>query len=103
VAEQQAGLDAAAAAEGSTLKPVAFPASPQSKPPKRNRGALPTHLPRIAVIVDVEDKACPCCGGTIHVIGEDRAGMLDYAQAQFRVKVIRQPRHGCRACEGAVV
>ena len=29
--------------------------------------------------------------------------MLDYAPAQFRVRVIRRPRYGCRACEGAVV
>jgi len=76
---------------------------PRTKPAKRNRGALPAHLPRIELIVDVEDKACPCCGGTTHVIGEDVAEMLDYAPAQVRVKVIRRPRRGCRACEGAVV
>jgi transposase len=104
VAEQLAGLDAAAAAaEGSTPKPDAAPASPRPKPAKRNRGALPAHLPRIEVIVDIEDKVCPCCGGAMHVIGEDCAEMLDYVPAQVRVKVIRRPRHGCRACEGAVV
>ena len=53
--------------------------------------------------MDVEDKACPCCGGTLHVIGEDRAEMLDYVPAQVRVRVIRRPRYGCRACEEAVV
>jgi transposase len=104
LAEQQAALDAlAAAAEGSTRKPEAAPASPLSQPAKRNRGTLPAHLPRIEVIVDVEDKTCPCCGGTMHVIGEDGAEMLDYVPAQLRVKVIRRPRHGCRACEGAIV
>jgi transposase len=64
---------------------------------------LPAHLLRFEVIVDVEDKACPCCGGATHVISEDTAEMLDYAPAQFRVKVIRRPRRGCRACEGAVL
>jgi transposase len=104
LAEQQARLEAAATAEGSTTpKPDATAASRQPQPAKRNRGALPAHLPRIEVIVDVADKACPCCGGTMHVIGEDRAEMLDYVPAQVRVKVIRRPRHGCRACEGAVV
>jgi transposase len=105
IAEQQAGLDAAAAAaEGSTPKPdAALLAAPRPQPAKRNRGALPAHLPRIEVIIDVEDKACPCCGGTMHVIGEDRAEMLDYVPAQLRVKMIRRPRHGCRGCEGAVV
>ena len=29
--------------------------------------------------------------------------MLDYIPAQFRVRVIRRPRYGCRACENAVV
>jgi transposase len=107
VAEQQAGLDAAAAKpsapEPSAPDPKIAPASPRTKPAKRNRGALPAHLPRIEVIVDVEDKACPCRGGTTHVIGEDVAEMLDYAPAQFRVKVIRRPRRGCRGCEGAVI
>jgi transposase len=32
---------------------------------------LPAHLPRIEVVIDVDDKACPCCGGSLHVIGED--------------------------------
>ena len=104
VAEQQAGLDAAAAAaETPKPEPDAAPASPRAKPAKRNRGALPAHLPRIELIVDVEDKSCPCCGGTMHVIGEDRAEMLDYVPAQLRVRVIRRPRYGCRGCEEAVV
>ena len=30
---------------------------------RRNLGALPAHLPRVEVLVDVEDKSCPCCGG----------------------------------------
>jgi transposase len=54
-------------------------------------------------VVDVEDKACPCCGGSLHVIGEDRSEMLDVVPAQYRVKVISRPRYGCRACEGAVI
>src|SRR5450755_1130344 len=48
VAEQQAGLDAAAAAaETSKSQPDDAPVSPRTKPAKRNRGALPAHLPRI--------------------------------------------------------
>ena len=55
------------------------------------------------MLVDVEDKSCPCCGGALHVIGEDTSEMLDIVPAQLRVKVIRRPRYGCRACEEAVV
>ncbi len=102
IAEQEAGLESAVAADAPAPAPKPAVPSPAT-PPKRNRGALPAHLPRIELIVDVEDKTCPCCGGALHVIGEDRAEMLDYVPAQLRVKVIRRPRHGCRACEGAVV
>jgi transposase len=70
---------------------------------RRNLGALPTHLPRVEVLVDVEDKSCPCCGGDLHLIGEDTSEMLDVVPAQLRVKVTRRPRYGCRACEEAVV
>ena len=85
-------------------EPDGAPADPpRARTTKRNRGALPPDLPRVEVTVDIDDKACPCCGGTLHVIGEDRAEMLDYVPAQFRVRVIRRPRYGCRGCEEAVV
>src|SRR3954454_23214812 len=73
------------------------------RPRRRNLGALPAHLPRIEVLVDVEDKSCLCCGGALHVIAEDTSEMLDLVPAQLRVKVVRRPRYGCRACEEAVV
>jgi transposase len=99
LAEQSAKLNAAATAlDKRTSEPSA-----RAEPPKRNRGALPAHLPRVEVLVDVEDKNCPCCGKPLHVIGEDRAEMLDYVPAQLRVRVIRRPRYGCRGCEEAVV
>jgi transposase len=70
---------------------------------RRNLGALPAHLPRVETLIDVADKSCPCCGGSLHAIGEDREEMLDIVPAQLRVKVIRRPRYGCRACAEAVV
>src|SRR5215207_9016511 len=70
---------------------------------RRNLGALPAHLPRLEILVDLEDKSCPCCGGALHVIGEDTSELLDLVPAQLRVKVIRRPRYGCRTCEEAVV
>ena len=99
VAEQQAGLDAVLPpADAPSPEPDAASADPsRAKPAKRNRGALPANLPRVEVIVDIDDKVCPCCGGTLHVIGEDRAEMLDYVPAQFRVRVIRRPRYGSGA------
>ena len=105
LAEQQASLEAASPPAPSTPgpEPGAVATPPRASPAKRNRGALPAHLPRVELVIDVEDKACPCCAGALHAIGEDRAEMLDYIPAQFRVKVIRRPRHGCRACEGTIL
>src|ERR671910_1043188 len=104
----QLGLEdleqAAAAAEAA--QEAASRSSDAPRPPRvrrRNLGALPAHLPRVEILVDIEDKSCPCCGGALYVIGEDTSEMLDIVPAQLRVKVIRRPRYGCRACEEAVV
>lgn len=70
---------------------------------RTNRGALPAHLPRIETVVDIDDKACPCCKGALHQIGEDVSERLDVVPAQFRVLVTRRPKYACRACESAVV
>jgi transposase len=92
---------AAEAAQDTATKSSDVPRPSRSR--RRNLGALPAHLPRIEVLVDVEDKSCPCCGGALHVIGEDTSEMLDVVPARYWVKVIRRPRYGCRACEEAVV
>lgn len=73
------------------------------RPRKTNRGSLPAHLERIEQTLDVEDKACPCCGGGLHQIGEEVSERLDVVPTTFRVLVTRRPRYGCRSCEGAIV
>jgi transposase len=70
---------------------------------RANRGALPAHLPRIEVILEPEDMACPCCRAAMTVIGEDTSERLDVIPAQFRVIVTRRPKLACRACPGTVV
>src|ERR687886_944908 len=92
---------AAEAAQEAASKSSDTPRPSRSR--RRNLGALPAHLPRVEVLVDLEDKTCPCCGGALHVIGEDRSEMLDIVPAQLRVKVVRRPRYACRACAEAVV
>ncbi|EIZ77378.1 transposase [Novosphingobium sp. Rr 2-17] len=86
---------------------AAMPRPREVRPRKTNRGSLPAHLERIEQIVDIEDvdsfRACPCCGGALHQIGEDVAERLDVVPTTFRVLVTRRPRYGCRSCEGAVV
>ena len=93
------------AAEDDAAKGAAEPAERRRRieVAHRNRGALPAHLPRYEVVIDIESKECPCCGGALHLIGDDRTEMLDLVPAQLRVKVVCRPRYGCRSCEGAVV
>jgi transposase len=75
----------------------------RAAPVQRNLGDPPAHLPRYEVVVDIEHRECPCCGGTLHVIGETRSEQLDVVPAQLRVRVTRRPRYACRTCEGTVV
>jgi transposase len=83
----------------------ADPALRQARSEKRRtgRGPLPEHLPRVEIVVEPEDTACPCCGSAMHVIGEDRSQRLDVIPAQYKVVVTRRPKYACRTCQGAVV
>jgi transposase len=94
IAENQAEQDAAEAARDP---------KPRHKRPARNHGALPAHLPRYDVVIDDAPESCPCCGGTLHCIGETTSEQLDIVPAQLRVRVTRRPRYACRSCEAAVV
>ena len=68
--------------------------SPRAASRRRTRGKLPAHLPRVEIVVDVEDKACPCCGAGLHAIGEDVSERLDVIPSQFRVLVTRRLASG---------
>src|SRR5476649_1596264 len=95
---EQAEADRAAQTDGSS------PADRAARAHKRriNRGALPVHLPRIEIVVDIDDKTCPCCQGELHRIGEDKSERLDIVPAQLRVLVTRRPKYACRTCEDGV-
>jgi len=97
VEQSEAGAAAKAEEQSPAERAVA------AKKRRTNRGALPSHLPRFESIVDIEDKACPCCKGELHRIGEDVSEKLDVIPAQFRVLVVRRPKYACRACEDVVV
>jgi transposase len=92
--------EAETAAEVEARSPAAQAEATRKR--RANRGALPSHLPRIETVVDIDSKACPCCDGQLHRIGEDVSEKLDVVPAQFRVLVIRRPKYACRACEEVV-
>src|SRR6202166_1603420 len=101
------GLEEVEQAGGSTEgeNEAAAPAERASHAAKRriNRGSLPAHLPRIEMVVDIDDHVCPCCRHALHRIGEDISERLDIVPAQFRVLVVRRPKYACRTCENGVV
>lgn len=75
----------------------------RSRKRRMNRGSLPAHLPRVETVIDIDNRACPCCGNALHRIGEDTSERLDIVPAQFRVLVVRRPKYACRTCESTVV
>jgi transposase len=84
-------------AEERHAKPAAATAEAASeKSPLRRE--LPEHLPRQDVTHDVQETACPGCGGPLHAIGETVSEMLDWVPASLRVLRIRRPKYGCRSC-----
>lgn len=66
--------------------------------PRRNRGHLPPHLPRIERVIEPASTLCPCGCGEMARIGEDVSERLDVIPAQFRVLVTRRPKYACRRC-----
>jgi transposase len=96
--EQTAASDAAIADQS-------VPTERAARAEKRctNRGSLPAHLPRVEIVVDIDNRTCPCCQGELHRIGEDKSERLDIVPAQFRVLVTRRPKYACRRCEDGVV
>src|SRR5215212_11477232 len=60
------------AAAADAAQEAASKGSDTPRPPRvrrRNLGALPAHLPRVEVLVDVADQSCPRCGGAMHALG----------------------------------
>jgi len=92
---------AAAEAEREQVDPALRKARADKR--RAGRGSLPEHLPRVEIVVEPEDTICPCCGGAMHVIGEDRSQRLDVIPAQYQVIVTRRPKYACRTCQGAVM
>src|ERR1700731_1784464 len=96
--------EALAAAEAAAETDEKAPAKPIATRKRQiNRGALPPHLPREEIVIDLADKTCACCGGLKHRIGEDVSERLDVIPTQLKVIVTRRPKYACQACAGEVV
>ena len=107
IAEGQLGLDLgdlAPATEASMTADALAPSPPRSKrkPARRNIGRLPSWLPRVIEVIEPAVKACACCSGALHRIGEDVAEALDVVPARVRVLRTIRPKYACRSCESGI-
>jgi transposase len=71
----------------------------RTKQRRKSRNETLDHLPHEEVVIEPESKVCPCCGGELHVIGEDTSKRLDKIPAKLTVVVTRRPKLACRSCE----
>ncbi|MEM4676002.1 MAG: IS66 family transposase zinc-finger binding domain-containing protein, partial [Nitrososphaerota archaeon] len=69
--------------------------SDAARSPKRNRGHLPPHLPRVERVIELASTVCRCGCGEMTRIGEDVSERLDVIPAQLRVLVTRRPKYAC--------
>lgn len=72
------------------LLPAAITADEPVAWDRSDRPSLPEHLEREELNLDLKVKACPCCGGALHVAGETVSEMLDWVPARLRVLRIRR-------------
>lgn len=91
--EDQAQAEEAMPAEAPPSQTVQ--AFTRRKPARR---PLPEHLPRERV-VHPAPSACPCCGGTLHKLGEDVTEMLELVPRQWKVIQHVREKFSCRSCE----
>src|SRR5438132_892027 len=65
---------------------------------KPARRPLPEHLPRERIVYPAP-AACPCCGGTLHKLGEDVTETLELIPRQWKVIQHVREKFSCRSCE----
>jgi transposase len=87
--------------EAEAAEVVAEPVKVEVRPFARRKPArrpLPEHLPREKVIYPVP-QACPCCGGTLHKLGEDVTETLELIPRHWKVIQHVREKYSCRSCE----
>ena len=71
---------------------------------KSGRRPLPKDLPRERIVHDLtdEEKSCDCCGGELHLVGEEISEQLDIVPAKVKVLQHVKLKYGCRGCEDGI-
>jgi transposase len=69
---------------------------------KPARRPLPAELPRETETIAPRQQACPDCGGTLRLLGEDISETLEYVPARFKVIRTVRPKLSCAGCSRVV-
>jgi transposase len=91
----QAEAAAQLAAQAATGEKIAVAPFERRRPARR---PLPEHLPRERVVYP-SPSACPCCGGTLHKLGEDVTETLELIPRRWKVIQHVREKLSCRSCE----
>ena len=80
---------------------LATSASVKTEKAKPKRRPLPAQLPRVEVVVDLDegDKKCDCCQSLLHKMGESSSEALEFVPAHIKVIKTIRPKYTCRHCE----
>jgi transposase len=91
----QAEAAAQLAAQTATGEKIAVAPFERRRPARR---PLPEHLPRERMVYP-SPSACPCCGGTLHKLGEDVTETLELIPRRWKVIQHVREKFSCRSCE----
>lgn len=74
-------------------------------PPRGKRQLDTSTLPKYTVIYDLTDaeKNCTCCGGVLHLIGQEKSEQLEIIPVQYCVIENIRLKYGCRPCDSIVM
>ena len=79
----------------------------ETRPPRQppSRTPAPEHLPRVAnpIVVPLDKRACPKCGGERVCIGHDITEVVDLIPAKVIVRRDAREKLACPPCDGEVV
>jgi transposase len=77
------------------------PAKPKGTWKRRGRQALPEHLPRVPVVLELSEheRICPGCGGIRAHFADEVSEQLDYVPASLFVRRFIRRKSACRACQ----
>jgi transposase len=98
-------LNVTAPASLSPPKTTVITSHTRQIPPRGKRQFNSNQLPKYTVIHDLSDdkKNCTCCGGAMHVVGQEKSEQLEIIPVQYCLIEHIRLKYGCRPCDSIVM